>query len=74
LTRVFARPSEDGKTVKFKTEAFLEVQVSFPAFLLKLLPSSKEKVETQGSEAVKKALKRDISVAVDKFRAAWVDF
>lgn len=74
LTRVFALPSEDGKTVKFETHTFLEVQVSFPAFLLKIIPSSKEKAEEQGNEALKKALKKDIEVAVDKFRANWVDF
>ena len=74
LTRVFALPSEDGKTVKFKTHTFLEVRVSFPAFLLKLIPSSKEKAEAQGSEALIKTLKKDIDVAVDKFRANWVDF
>jgi hypothetical protein len=74
LTRVFALPSEDGKDVTFKTETFLEVRVSFPAFLLKILPTSKEKTEAQGGEAVKKVLKKDIKVAVDKFRESWVDF
>jgi len=46
----------------------LEIRVKFPAVLLKMLPVSKDKAEAQGAEAVRKVLKKDIDVSIEKFK------
>ena len=71
LSRFTAHRSKDGDSVIFKIDSFLEITIRFPALLLKIIPSSKEKAEERGGAAVRKALSKDIDRAVACFRDAY---
>jgi len=73
LSRVTIRGSNTNKTVTFMIETFLEIQVKFPVVLLKMLPVKKEKAEGQAAEALTKILKKDIDVAIAKFRDLYAE-
>lgn len=73
LSRVAPYPTEDGKSITFKIHSFLEINVKFPAVLLKILPMSKEKAEAKGADAVLKVLKNDIDVSIEQFRDIYVE-
>jgi hypothetical protein len=53
-------------TVVFKTDVFLSVGIEFPAILLKILPTNKEKAEKTGGQAIVKALEKDVAKALSK--------
>ena len=77
LARTIVRPSkggEEGRTegAVFVTNARLEVDVSFPSILLKILPVSKEKAEEQGSNSLLKALEKDVGPSVEDFRKEYL--
>jgi hypothetical protein len=61
--------SGDGVAVRFAVD--VEVKVDFPNFLVKVLPSSKEKMEAQGSSAIVTPVKKDAKAAVDAFAEAF---
>lgn len=48
----------------FNFDASIEINVEFPAFLLKIMPVSKEKAEAQGSASISKAISKDAHKAV----------
>mmetsp|Transcript_9499 Transcript_9499/g.14669 ORF Transcript_9499/g.14669 Transcript_9499/m.14669 type:complete len:275 (-) Transcript_9499:523-1347(-) len=73
LTSVTYRINDDD-TVTFRTETFLEIAVSFPSLLMKILPTSKEKAEKQGRNAIQKVLDKDVSAAMDAFEEAYRAF
>lgn len=50
---------DDGNNLKFHFDASIEIKVQFAAFLLKILPVSKEKAEKQGSAAINKSITKD---------------
>lgn len=53
----------DGQLV-FSFIADIKIKINFPAVLLKILPTSKEKAEQTGSTSVRKAVERDVEVGV----------
>lgn len=72
FTRVSAEVS-NGEVI-FKAESNLMVDLKFPSFLLKILPVSKEKAEEQGSEALLKALEKDVVPAINNFREEYIKY
>lgn len=70
LTRVVCFEKEG--TLVFQTNASLVIEVAFPKFLLRILPTTKEKAEEQGSAAVTKTLKKDITAAMDTLQKQYV--
>lgn len=63
-SKVYIVDKDGDFAVQFDLE--MSVVVKFPAVLLKVLPTSKEKMEQQGSESVIKAVSKEIIPAVDK--------
>jgi len=55
----------------FQIEVDCTVQIEFPKFLLRLLPTSQAKVEESGTQAVQKAVLQDVSAAVAAVEKAW---
>lgn len=74
LTSVTYRISEKNNTVVFQTETFLEIMVSFPALLMKILPTNKEKAEEQGASAIKKTLEKDVIASMKAFEEAYKSY
>mmetsp|Transcript_9911 Transcript_9911/g.12600 ORF Transcript_9911/g.12600 Transcript_9911/m.12600 type:complete len:280 (-) Transcript_9911:187-1026(-) len=72
FTRV--RAEVNNGEVIFKAESNLVVDLKFPSFLLKILPASKEKVEEQGSEALQKALEKDVVPMINNFREEYIKY
>lgn len=61
-----------GEDITFRIETFLEIRIKFPAFLLKILPVTKQKAEAQGSLGISKVIKSDIDIAMAKFRDLYI--
>mmetsp|Transcript_12059 Transcript_12059/g.28878 ORF Transcript_12059/g.28878 Transcript_12059/m.28878 type:complete len:287 (+) Transcript_12059:43-903(+) len=57
--------------VLFTTTSRLVVNVKFPAFLLKILPTNKEKAEETGAKSITKVLEKDVNLAVKAFGKAY---
>lgn len=57
--------------VCFTTTSRLVVKVKFPAFLLKILPTNKEKAEESGAKSITKVLEKDVNLAVKAFEKAY---
>lgn len=55
-------------SIVFSSTADLTISVSFPSFLLKILPVSAEMAETQGSEAIHKVVTRDIGPSLEMLK------
>lgn len=53
---------DNGYALKFSCN--LQIIIEFPKVLMKILPSSKEKIEEQGSESVRKAVEKDIMSSI----------
>lgn len=58
----YTRLDDDSLVLSFQLD--MQVVIEFPAVLLKILPTSKEKAEAQGSASVLKAVSRDIDSAL----------
>ena len=63
----------DDDKVIFTIDTRLEVKVKFPSILLKLLPTNKEKAEQTGSQAITKAVEKDIVGAMKVFQEAYLE-
>lgn len=60
---ICAEPLEDGSlTLSFTLD--MQVTIEFPSVLMKILPSSKEKMEQQGSASILKTVSKDIDMAM----------
>jgi hypothetical protein len=58
-------------TVLFKTDVFLSVGIKFPAILLRIIPTSKEKAEESGGQAIVKAIEKDVVKALSGIEEAY---
>jgi hypothetical protein len=70
-TSTTAKSITDTAMYGFQIEIDCSVQVEFPKILLRLLPSSRSKVEEQGTRAVHEALLKDASSALMAVQKAW---
>jgi len=68
ISKVSLVKKAEGFAISFN--ASLNVKISFPPRLLKILPMSKEKMEQQGSTSVEKAIIRDVKAAIEATNAA----
>lgn len=63
--------SDDGSSFVIRNKVDLQIIITFPRFLLRILPGSKEKTESQGSAACLKSISKEMKESVD---AAYADF
>jgi len=73
-SRFTVKPTPDGRSFVFQSEATLQVSLKFPSILLKILPVSKEKAEQQGSESLVKALEKDILPGLERLRTTYLAY
>jgi len=65
--------SEKGRpSYAISFDVNLQVLVSFPKVLVKIMPASKEKMEERGSASVAKAISKDVVAAIDATRDAFI--
>lgn len=60
--------------VKFHASSKAEINISFPAVLLRILPVPKEIIERQGNLALSQNMERDVVPGIDKFRSAFIEY
>lgn len=72
LSKVTADTTEDGQTV-FQVLVKFTITVSFPKVLLRILPVSKDKAEDQASDAIGKALEKDLKNAMKILRQQYLE-
>jgi hypothetical protein len=63
---------ENSHYIKF--DCNIQVAVKFPKVLVKIMPTSKEKMEEQGNAAVKKAVEKDVKKCVESASAAFLSW
>mmetsp|Transcript_28482 Transcript_28482/g.40810 ORF Transcript_28482/g.40810 Transcript_28482/m.40810 type:complete len:326 (+) Transcript_28482:136-1113(+) len=73
FTRIRTEMTEDGR-VKFCTKARLESILRIPRLMVRLLPTSVENMEKQGSATLHNAIEKDISPALNRFGNAYLDW
>eukprot|EP00980_Cylindrotheca_fusiformis_P022112 scaffold8995_cov139-Cylindrotheca_fusiformis.AAC.9 len=59
--------------IVFTCRSQLLVQVNFPSFLLKILPTNKEKAEESGQRSFSKALEKDVAKSMNEFEKAYLN-
>ena len=75
LTRTTATSTDsDDQMITFTSSSYLEVDVSFPKVLLRILPVSKEKAEEQGSQSILKTIEKDSGPALESFKHAYLEY
>lgn len=75
LTRTTATSTDsDDQMITFTSSSYLEVDVSFPKVLLRILPVSKEKAEEQGSQSILKTIEKDSGPALESFKDAYLEY
>ena len=75
LTRTTAKSADlDDQMITFTSSSYLEVDVSFPKVLLRILPVSKEKAEEQGSQSILKTIEKDSGPALESFKDAYLEY
>lgn len=62
---------EDNGKIVFMTDGFLSIDITFPSFLLKILPGDKKKIEERGSKSIVKTLDRDVVQSMKAFEKAY---
>jgi hypothetical protein len=72
-SRVSIVETDDGTSLALSFATELQIRVDFPRFLVKALPTTKEKMEEQGSAAVLKTVSQDIKDAVAATRDAFLN-
>jgi hypothetical protein len=71
LSRVTYQRNTDKNTIVFTANAQVTVAIQFPAFLLKILPTNKEKAEASGGSSISKALVKDVDSAIQALGEAY---
>jgi hypothetical protein len=72
LSTVTYEEKENG-TIVFRTDALLSIGVTFPKFLLKILPGDKKTIEEKGGKSVVKTLEKDVSQSMKAFEKAYLE-
>ncbi len=58
----------------FRFDCNAEIIVEFPKAVMKFIPASKDKIEEQGTEAVKKSIEKDIRYALECINDVYFDW
>lgn len=72
LTTVIYNDVNDSK-ITFSINSQLMINVFFPAFLLKILPTNKEKAEESGGKSLTSVLKKDVIASMTAFEKAYIE-
>ena len=57
----------------FSINSQLTIEVNFPTFLLKILPTNKEKAEASGGKSITKLLEKDVAASMKAFEKAYLE-
>jgi hypothetical protein len=72
LSKLSVVENEQGK-LAYETDVKITIVINIPAAVIRLLPTSNEKMEAQGSEAVKKSVAKDVIPALVAVRKACME-
>ena len=72
LSTVTYEAKENGK-IAFRTDSFLSIGVTFPKFLLKILPGDKKTIEERGSKSIVKTLDKDVVQAMKSLEKEYLE-
>ena len=76
LSKLMVVTTPDGSGLCFQSEANLQVKISFPKILLKILPTTQEKAEQNGAVSITRALEKEQMPSLTKLEElyeAWVE-
>lgn len=59
--------STGKNTVYFTSDALIHIKVEFPSFLIKILPTSIEKMEQSGSQSMQSVVEKEVGPALERF-------
>jgi len=71
VTKIMCEFNSDTSNVTFKTSTQFTIKVRFPSILMKIIPTTKEKAEEQGSQAITKAVGVDVEKSMVAFEEAY---
>jgi hypothetical protein len=71
--RVMSRSSITEKNGKCTFNVFVDfrIVVEFPAILVRILPTSKDKMEEQGTNSISKGIAKDVEISIDSLPKAF---
>ena len=72
VSRTSVVATEDG-TPAFRVDVRFRVSIEFPRTLLRLLPTSKENMESKGSAAIERAMSKDFGKAVEGVQKGFLE-
>jgi hypothetical protein len=74
--RVISRASITEKNGEFffNVQVLFRIVVEFPAILVRILPTSKEKMEEQGANSISKGIAKDVEISIDALRKAFLSW
>jgi len=61
----------NNNKIVFQINAFLSIGISFPKFLLQILPGDKKTIEGRGGKSILKALDKDVQQSMKAFEKAY---
>ena len=70
-TNIICEFNQESSNVTFKTSTQFTINIRFPSILMKIIPTSKEKAEEQGSQAITKAVGKDVEQSMVVFEEAY---
>ena len=70
-TKIICEFNPESSNVTFKTSTQFTINIRFPSILMKIIPTSKEKAEEQGSQAITKAVGKDVEQSMAVFEEAY---
>lgn len=70
LTTITYEEKNNGNVV-FRTDGFLSIDITFPKFLLKILPGDKKTIEERGGKSIVKTLDKDVVQSMKAFEKAY---
>jgi len=74
LYRVRAVVSDDGTRLAFGSRMETELNIRFPAELLRIIPVDKRIIEERGSRSLRESMERDVPPGVDAFRESYLEW
>ena len=62
-----------NNNIVFQTKSYLSIGITFPKFLLKILPGDKETIEKRGGKSIVKTLDKDLVQSMEAFEKAYLN-
>ena len=73
VTKIGYQTVNNGSEIVFTADSSLVINVNFPAFLLKILPTNKDKAEESGSKSITRVLEKDVKASLKAFQKAYLE-